>query len=496
MKAIGIAACGIAACALVACAAPPLNAPLTAPLTELGADQYRYRNLAAHTDPRRNSEDVLVVVSLSGGGTRSAALAYGMLRALHHTSIRPFGRPPRSAADEIDILSGTSGGSFAALYYGAFRERMFAPVDGGRSLFERQVLTRNLERDLELKLVENFLLLQTSGTNRSDLAAEVYDDGIFAKKTYRDLLRQGRPYVIVNAHDTTKGSRFEFTQDQFDLICSDMTQFPLARAATASSAVHGIFAPIKLHSFPLAECPPEPPWVAAALRNGGQGPITLHNDPRDRLLRARLVRWYRTKEPYGRAALPNTNYYVHLGDGGAVDNLGLRGPLAGMLSMDSDWGIREAIERGRIKTIVLIVVNAAVPPARASVDRSRSGPTIFGMIQTAINASLGQVTQDSIRAAEAALEDLRERHGRRGLKVYGTVMVEFARLKDAERACFDTIGTRLALPESEVDALIDAGAKLLLEHPEFKRFVADTGGAAPPVPQVPSAHAWCKTAAD
>jgi len=75
-------------------------------------------------------------------------------------------------------------------------------------------------------------------------------------------------------------------------------------------------------------------------------------------------------------------------------------------------------------------------------------------------------------------------------------VVEFARLKDAERECFDTIGTRLALPESEVDALIDAGAKLLLEHPEFKRFVADTGGSAPASPQVPNVRAWCRPAAD
>ena len=47
----------------------------------------------------------------------------------------------------------------------------------------------------------------------------------------------------MNATDMTHGIRMGFIQDAFDVICSDLSRFPVARAAAASSAVPMLLKP-------------------------------------------------------------------------------------------------------------------------------------------------------------------------------------------------------------------------------------------------------------
>lgn len=56
----------------------------TAPVTTVSKDGYRYSTLAASP---RNSESLFVVLTFSGGGTRAAALAHGVLDELRQTQI-------------------------------------------------------------------------------------------------------------------------------------------------------------------------------------------------------------------------------------------------------------------------------------------------------------------------------------------------------------------------------------------------------------------------
>ena len=57
------------------------------------------------------------------------------------------------------------------------------------------------------------------------------------------------PLIVMNATDMTYGTRVGFTQDVFDLICSDLSRFPVARAAAASSAVPMALTPISLRNY-------------------------------------------------------------------------------------------------------------------------------------------------------------------------------------------------------------------------------------------------------
>src|SRR5262245_50393793 len=80
---------------------------------------YAMRNLKAPG----NSDSLQVVVAISGGGYRAAALGYGVLGALRDTRIVWEGRE-RSVLDEVDFLGSASGGSLVAAYYALYGEQI------------------------------------------------------------------------------------------------------------------------------------------------------------------------------------------------------------------------------------------------------------------------------------------------------------------------------------------------------------------------------------
>lgn len=462
--------------------------------------QYRYRDLAL---PPGNTDETLVLLAFSGGGARAAAMAFGVLETLRTTRIG-LGRNRRSLLSEVDVISGTSGGSFTAAFYGLYRSRMFAKDANGQSLFERRYLKQPITSAVTGSLFRNALRAATPGTNRTDIAAEYYGRALFDGRKYADLQRAGRPFIVINAHDTTKRSRFIFTQSQFDLICSDLSRLPVARAVTASSAVHGVFAPLKVRNLAAGRradgvaglsCPAEPAWIAAALR--GQPRIrTGVETPRDRLRLARLARWYRTGEPYGRAAARNTTYYLHLGDGGLMDNTALWPILRALDSPLSTWGIQNAIASGRVKRVLLIVVNA-MPAADNDTDRIAAGPTVVNMIRSAVDSAQSTASRDAIRMAEVLFDRLRRRHDGRGsasrpVSFHGPVVIEFNGVKDPKRRrCFRNIKTALDLPAAQVDALRLMASQQLLSDPGFRKFLQRSNGQAGTQLKIDSAGTFC-----
>ncbi|MBK7949084.1 MAG: patatin-like phospholipase family protein [Deltaproteobacteria bacterium] len=86
--------------------------------------------------PARSNE-LLVIVAFSGGGTRAASFAYGVLEGLERTRISIDGRTV-SLFDEIDHVTGVSGGSFTAAYLGLHGRGIFAD-------FEERFLRRDVQ---------------------------------------------------------------------------------------------------------------------------------------------------------------------------------------------------------------------------------------------------------------------------------------------------------------------------------------------------------------
>ncbi|HTO98212.1 MAG TPA: patatin-like phospholipase family protein, partial [Myxococcales bacterium] len=110
-------ACIAAAALLAACAHWPENAPLARQDLRAG---YRLENVRRP----KQSDDLLLFLAFSGGGTRAAALSYGVLEELARTEVT-LGGTRRRLLDEVDVISAVSGGSFTATYYALKGDKIF-----------------------------------------------------------------------------------------------------------------------------------------------------------------------------------------------------------------------------------------------------------------------------------------------------------------------------------------------------------------------------------
>ncbi|MBQ1765943.1 MAG: patatin-like phospholipase family protein, partial [Aquincola sp.] len=105
---------------LTACASTahyPINPPLAAIAPDEG---YRARGMFRQA----GDEELMVIVTFSGGGSRAAALAYGVLEELARTPIQWHGQRQR-LLDEVDLVAGVSGGSITAAYWALAGDRIF-----------------------------------------------------------------------------------------------------------------------------------------------------------------------------------------------------------------------------------------------------------------------------------------------------------------------------------------------------------------------------------
>ncbi|HEX9179828.1 MAG TPA: patatin-like phospholipase family protein, partial [Burkholderiales bacterium] len=189
--------------------------------------------------PGENSDSLAVILTFSGGGARAAALAYGVLEELRRQEVAWEGRR-RRLLDEVDLIYAVSGGSVVAGYYALRGEGLFED-------FEPRFLRRDNQTDLAGRVLSNLNRLSSPRFGRVEILAEYLDETLFGGARYDAVVQRARrPFVVINATDMSLGARFEFTQDQFDLICSDLAEFPLSRAVAASMAVPFLFGPLTL----------------------------------------------------------------------------------------------------------------------------------------------------------------------------------------------------------------------------------------------------------
>ena len=106
-------------------------------------------------------------------------------------------------------------------------------------------------RGLIHRLLNPFSWFSRAG--RTEMAVSYYEKAVFGEATFADMLGPDRPLVVINASDLSAGVRFSFLQDYFDLLCSDLSSFPISRAVTASSAVPVLFNPVVVRNFPTCE---------------------------------------------------------------------------------------------------------------------------------------------------------------------------------------------------------------------------------------------------
>lgn len=352
------------------CATYTQNVPMKERNAETG---YRFKTL----EENGNSDSLFIILAFSGGGTRAAALSYGVMEKLRETTIEWEGRR-KSLLDEVDVISSVSGGSFTAAYYGLYRERLFDKKDG----FEKRFLYRNVQRKITSLLFYpyNLIRLASPTFGRIDMAEEFYDEEIFENKTFTDLKEKGRPFIAINSTDMMTGTPFTFIQSQFDLICSDLDKFKVARAVAASSDFPIAFPPLQINNY-ADKCEyPKPVWMQVAEMDKD-----FVDNPR-RNIRARKTWSYRDakKRPY-----------IHLLDGGLSDNIGLSDPLTALTSNNHPYSIPKKINQRKIKKLVVIIVDAMTSPEE-NFELEQSPPGLIKVLSTATGVPMGNYTFSTI----------------------------------------------------------------------------------------------------
>jgi len=428
---------------------------------------YRLKNL----DRDKKSDSLLLFLTFSGGGTRAASLAFGVLEELAQTEIFLEGRK-HSLLEEVDAISSVSGGSFTAAYYGLFGRRIFED-------FPSRFLKRNVQRELfeEAIPLDNWFRLLSANFGRSDLAAEYYDKLLFAGGTFGDIEARGGPLILVNATDLTLGTYFTFTQEMFDAICSDVSQFPVARAVAASSAVPVLLSPITLYNYAGSCNYQAPEWAQKALPGSGVS--------RRRLQQAVHLKSYMDaqKRPY-----------IHLLDGGIADNLGFRAAVDQMNVRGDIWPSLQYLGWENTRKVVFILVNAETEPDSQpdQVERTlRSGR----VLKSATHIPMSRYNFETVELVKEYFqqweEEIRSQRCSTSKKLDRTdstssesdscadiqfylVEVDFDALPEkAERSYFKGLPTSLYLRPEAVDRLRGAARRILTQSPEFQRLLRD-----------------------
>jgi NTE family protein len=401
---------------------------------------------------------VFTALAFSGGGKRSAAFAHGVLRGLRGIPVRTTIGSYVSLLDEVDYIAAVSGGSFAAMHYGLYRERSF------------ETFMAFLHEDINAYVWGLYLfpwhwvwLLRDGGTN--DYMAEIYDRLIFHGATYADLGKRGAPVISIDATDIATGGSFPFTQESFDLICANLAPFPLARAVAASNGFPLLFSPITLPNH-RPGCPP----VSVP-------PPPLNATP-DEVRRLGLL-----QEWANQYADPAQVRYVHLLDGGIADNLALR-PLLNIV-LTSKLNALPRSKIGSMRRVLMISVDGeATADPKLSMVRHVEG--LAALAATVSGIAIDRYNADTIMMAESELhrlvQRLRNARCEQGAVVEGHacddvegafVHLSLARITDPTlRARLQAIPTGLTIAAEDVDLLVSWGERLVREDPNIRRLLA------------------------
>ena len=153
------------------------------------ADFLESKRLATFTTKDR-SDELFLFLSFSGGGTRAAAMSYGMLEALAKVDIpkkNNNGKPNHSnhsLLEEVDVISSVSGGSFTAAYYGLHGKKAFED-------YKERFLYRRVQSALLWRIFNplRWPKLFSPGYTRSNLTGDYYDKILFDGKHLETFFR-------------------------------------------------------------------------------------------------------------------------------------------------------------------------------------------------------------------------------------------------------------------------------------------------------------------
>lgn len=404
------------------------------------------------TSRKGDMGDHMVFLAFSGGGTRAAALSYGLLKELRDTQVDSRGQRVR-LLDEVDSISSVSGGSFTAAYYGLFGEKTF---DDYEKVFLRQSIQGTLIRQLFNPAFWWDSVFD--GFDRTEMAVDYYDRHIFEGKTFADINLKGGPFIEINATDLAGGNRFSFIQASFDLICSNLNDFTIARAVTASSAVPVAFPTVVLKNH-AGKCD----FSQSSMKKFMD--TQSDNDPRKQEIKERMQSYLD----------PKTRPYIHLVDGGIADNLGLRAVADRIETQGSGYLTKEGARAP--KDVLIITVNAQVKPSR-TMDHSAEKPSVGETVDAMTDTQMSLFNDETKLHLQKKLGDLKTEFAAKGHDVIiHNVEISFDSVEaKTMKSMLNSLPTSLELSNKDVDILIETAAHILRRNPNYLEFLRSNNG--------------------
>jgi NTE family protein len=458
----------IVACAalVVGCSQVIHNEPINVPL----AGDVKESDVALGNDVNTYYDDMVIALAFSGGGTRAAAFSFGVLQGFDDTHVQTQAAN-LSLSDHIDFVSGVSGGSILAAYYGL--KKRAALND-----FKQRFLLRNAEENLQM----NLSLLTISkglegGINDPTAFPKWLDANLFNGATFKSLLFERRPTVWINASDIYNRTPFVFDRATFGALCSDLSTYPVSQAVAASAAVPVIFAPVVIQNY-TGGCPlPLPDWVDR-----------VHNDQDA----APLIKSFADAfQRYHSGEIK----YVKLLDGGIVDNYGLAAFTVRRLAANTPYGPLEPDQAVKLRRLLFIVVDSGRSPSGAWAQ-TVPGPSGAELIQAASDTATQSGAVGTYSAFQDTMDDWQDdlvkwrcRLSEADRRKYGAPpgwnckdvkffvgRLDFDQLGPERATALNAVQTSLKLPPDQVEELISAGRDALKTNPTFRDFLGSLGG--------------------
>jgi NTE family protein len=447
-------------CAVLFGCASIQNAPVNQPGTSPGLAG----TVRLNFEEGAQDNDDVIGLSFSGGGTRAAAFSFGVLTEMEHTPVRGANA---TMLDQVDFISGVSGGAVTAAYYG-LRKR--AALDDFRERFLLRNAEEGLETNLNLATIGKAL---AGGINDSQGFPRWLDANLFNGATFGEFREAGLPRVWINASDIYNRTPFVFGATTFNAMCSDLSKYPLANAVAASAAVPVAFAPVVIQTFPGKCSVPLPAWIVKA-RDDRNAPPMLNSF-------AKAIGRYHDGE------MP----YIKLLDGGLVDNYGLSGFTIARLSADTPYGPLSPRQAVRLRRGLFLVVDAKTGVSGNWIN-TVEGPSGVELVKAAADTAIDASVSTSFTAFDRTMADWqgslikwrcglsaadRAKFGARpGWNCHDLKFIVgrlgFDQLDQARAAELEAIPTRFRLPPDQVDSVIAAGRDALRRNPSFRAFAS------------------------
>lgn len=407
---------------------------------------YRAKNII-----EKHQDGDLIILMLSGGGSRAAALGYGVLEQFKRTKI---GTDPskESLLDSVDLVFGVSGGSVLATYF-SLEGKDVVPK------FEDKFLKNDFESQLTSQFfsLANLPKLTSEQYGRGDLLQEQLNLALYKGKTFGYLANHRKgPFVIVSATDMSLGQKVIFTQEFFDGLCLNLSDVEIARAVASSSSVPLIFSPLTFNN------------------NGGR--CNYHPPEITKMVTAITVDMQKSKnveevrEVLASYQDSQKRPFLHLVDGGLTDNLGLSA-FTDSYDLMGKEGLYKTALATKLKRIAIISVNAQ-NEVTSEIDQSANIPQTRDVVNTIVNVPIDRNTQTTLRRFRELTDEwnkmmLKQPQNKRVALHFVSIGLKDLPESELKNEVLN-INTSFYLPTKEVNKLKQAAQILLNNSKEYQ----------------------------